>query len=123
MPSKEGYKDRWLCFGCGMRGRRCRPDEALLPRRGLAVGGPEHAGWSGGRTGGRQCESGATPTPASGPTYFSPGTGRRTDLDAGREAEERRLDQSAENAWDDLTDFDRRELIRLKDKVGDVGVA
>ena len=45
------------------------------------------------------------------------GGGRTWTPDARRRSGD--SDQLAENAWDDLTDFDRRELIRLKDKVGD----
>jgi hypothetical protein len=108
MPSKPGFKDRWMCFSCGMRG-----DEADL-MKGMMPG----EDWNRRRARLMEWQQDYE-REAAASDVFSPGTGRWTDPSTRHEEQERRL---AESAWPDLTDAERLELIRIKDKVGDVSL-
>ena len=108
MPSKPGYKDRCLCFGCGWRG-----DEADLMRELM----PEN--WDRRRARLMEWRQDYEREGVAASKYFLPGTGSRTDPSTRREEQECK---AAECAWPDLTDAERLALIAIKEKVGEVSL-
>jgi hypothetical protein len=107
MSHKPEFKDRWVCFGCGMRGDEADLMAWLMPGEGWNRRRARLMEW-------RQDyeRDGA----AAG--HLFPGTGRLADHPSDARQEERALNL-AENAWADLTGAECRTLIALKDKVGD----
>src|SRR5262249_20569627 len=108
MPSKPGFKDRWVCFGCGMRGDEADLMKELMPGEDWPRRRARLMEWR--QDYERECEGGATPS------ISFRGEGRRSQLDERRE--ERAL-KRAENALFDLTAAECSALIALKSKVGD----
>jgi hypothetical protein len=110
LPSKPEFKDRWCCFGCGMRGDEADLMRELMsgedwPRRRARL-----MEWR--QDYERECEQATTSE------HLLPGTGRRSDSTPDARQEECAI-KLAENALADLTDAECSALIALKDKVGD----
>jgi hypothetical protein len=107
LPSKEGFKDRWVCFGCGMRGDEADLMAWLMPGEDWNRRRARLMEWR--QDYERECAA---------PEYFLPGTGRRANPQSDAHQEERGL-KLAENALFNLTAAEHETLIALKDKVGD----
>jgi hypothetical protein len=115
MPSKPGYKDRWRCFGCGMGGDEADLMAGLMPGEDWNRRRARLMEWRQDYELGCGATANAIGHVAASGDFF-PGTGRCRDQDARLEE---RAAKHAEVMWGNLTDAERRELIRLKDKVGE----
>ena len=107
LPSKPGYKERWCCFGCGMRGDEADLMREVMPGEGWDRRRARLVEWR--QDYDRECEAAVS-------SVILPGTG------SGRELQNAQVDHAAklaENAWfDKLTDAERELLIVLKERVG-----